>query len=35
VRNYGFNSLSAMFRSLGNFKVERREDGQLWVKRLR
>ncbi|MCT2558654.1 NYN domain-containing protein [Tsuneonella sp. YG55] len=35
VRNYGFNSLSAMFRSLGNFKVERRDDGQLWVKRLR
>ncbi len=35
VRNYGFNSLSAMFRGLGNFKVERRDDGQLWVKRLR
>lgn len=35
VRNYGFNSLSAMFRNLGNFKVERRDDGQLWVKRLR
>jgi len=35
VRNYGFNSLSAMFRSLGNFRVERRDDGQLWVKRLR
>ena len=35
VRNYGFNSLSALFRSLGNFKVERRDDGQLYVKRLR
>lgn len=35
VRNYGFNSLSAMFRSLGNFKVERRDGGELWVKRLR
>ncbi|WP_120715602.1 NYN domain-containing protein [Tsuneonella amylolytica] len=35
VRNYGFKSLSEMFKSLGNFKVERRDDGQLWVKRLR
>lgn len=35
VRNYGFKSLTELFRSLGNFKVERREDGQLWVKRLR
>jgi uncharacterized protein (TIGR00288 family) len=35
VRNYGFSSLSALFRSLGNFKVERRDDGQLYVKRLR
>jgi len=35
VRNYGFKSLSELFRSLGNFKVERRDDGQLWVKRLR
>jgi uncharacterized protein (TIGR00288 family) len=35
VRNYGFKSLSEMFRSLSNFKVEQREGGQLWVKRLR
>ena len=35
VRNYGFSSLSAMFRTLPNFKVERREGAELWVKRLR
>jgi uncharacterized protein (TIGR00288 family) len=35
VRNYGFKSLSDLFRSLENFKVERKDDGQLWVKRLR
>ena len=35
VRNYGFSSLSAMFRSLPNFKVERKEGAELWVKRLR
>jgi uncharacterized protein (TIGR00288 family) len=35
VRNYGFKSLSELFRSLANFKVEKRDDGQLWVKRLR
>ncbi len=35
ARNYGFKSLSELFRSLGNFKVESREGGQLWVRRLR
>jgi uncharacterized protein (TIGR00288 family) len=35
VRNYGFKSLSELFRGLENFKVEKRDDGQLWVKRLR
>jgi uncharacterized protein (TIGR00288 family) len=35
VRNYGFSSLSAMFRTLPNFKVERREGAELWVKLLR
>lgn len=35
VRNYGFKSLSDLFRGLPNFKIERRDDGQLWVKRLR
>jgi uncharacterized protein (TIGR00288 family) len=35
VRNYGFSSLSALFRSLPNFNVQRREGAELWVKRLR
>lgn len=35
ARNYGFNSLSDLFRSLDNYKVEAREGGQLWVRRLR
>ena len=35
ARNYGFKSLSELFRSLDTFKVEAREGGQLWVKRLR
>jgi hypothetical protein len=35
VRNYGFKSLSDLFRSLSNFKVEKREGNQLFVKRLR
>ncbi len=35
VRNYGFKSLSELFGSLGNFKIERRGNNQLWIKRLR
>ena len=35
VRNYGFKSLSDMFRSLDNYKMERREGNQVYVKRLR
>lgn len=35
ARNYGFKSLSELFRGLDNFKVELREGGQSWVKRLR
>ncbi|MFN4019193.1 MAG: NYN domain-containing protein [Erythrobacter sp.] len=35
VRNYGFKSLSDLFKSLDNFKLERREDNQYWVKRIR
>ena len=35
VRNYGFKSLNDLFDSLDNFTVERREDKQVWVKRLR
>lgn len=35
VRNYGFKSLSELLRSLDSFKVEPREGGQLWVRRLR
>ena len=35
VRNYGFKRLSDLFASLDNFKVERRSDNQVYVKRLR
>jgi len=35
VRNYGFKRLSDLFASLGNFKIDRREDNQVYVKRLR
>jgi hypothetical protein len=36
VRNYGFTRLSELMQSAGdNFKVERRENGQLYVKRQR
>ncbi|KLE32853.1 NYN domain-containing protein [Aurantiacibacter gangjinensis] len=36
VRNYGFKRLSELMRAAGdNFKMERREDKQLYVKRLR
>ena len=34
VRNYGFKSLSELFGSLENFKLERRDDNQVYVKRL-
>ncbi|MXO90286.1 NYN domain-containing protein [Pontixanthobacter aquaemixtae] len=35
VRNYGFKNLSELFESLENFQVDRRDDGQVLVKRLR
>ena len=36
VRNYGFKRLSDLVRATSdNFKLERREDGQLYVRRLR
>ena len=35
VRNYGFKRLSDLFRQMEQFKVERRENGNLYVKRLR
>ena len=35
VRNYGFKSLSDMFGTLDNFALERRDDKQVHVKRLR
>lgn len=35
VRNYGYKRLSDMFKSLDNFKLERRDNGQIFVKRLR
>ncbi len=34
VRNYGFKRLSDLFASIDNFEVKRREDRQLYVKRL-
>ncbi|MCK0128340.1 NYN domain-containing protein [Erythrobacter sp. F6033] len=34
VRNYGYKSLSDLFASLDNFKVERRDSNQVYVKRL-
>ena len=35
VRNYGFSRLSEMFQASPNFTTERRENGQIYVKRLR
>jgi uncharacterized protein (TIGR00288 family) len=35
VRNYGYKRLSDMLKSLDNFKLERRDNGQYFVKRLR
>ncbi len=35
VRNYGFKTLKEMFDSFDNFAVERRDDNQFYVKRLR
>jgi hypothetical protein len=35
VRNYGFKSLSELFVTLDNFALERRDDKQVYVKRLR
>ncbi|MCU0949208.1 MAG: NYN domain-containing protein [Porphyrobacter sp.] len=35
VRNYGFKRLSDLFASLDNFKLDRRDNGQIYVKRLR
>lgn len=35
VRNYGYKSLSDLFGSLSNFKLERRDGNQVFVKRLR
>ena len=35
VRNYGFRSLSELFKALDNFELEKRANGQFFVKRLR
>ena len=35
VRNYGFKSLSELFRTLDSYKLERRDGNQIYVKRLR
>ncbi|NNC73630.1 MAG: NYN domain-containing protein [Sphingomonadaceae bacterium] len=34
VRNFGFSSLSEMFETVPNFTTERRENGQIFVKRV-
>ncbi len=35
VRNYGFKNLSDLFGALDNFSMDRRDDNQIFVKRLR
>ncbi len=35
ARNYGFKRLSDLIETVPNFQTERRDDGRLWVKRLR
>lgn len=35
VRNYGYKRLSDLFESLGQYHVERRDNGHLYVKRVR
>jgi len=35
VRNYGYSKLVDMFEDVENYDVERRDDGSVWVKRLR
>ena len=35
VRNYGYSKLVDMFEEVENYEVDRREDGSVWVKRLR
>ena len=35
VRNYGYKSLKELVESFGTFKVEKRDDNQVYVKRLR
>lgn len=35
VRNYGYTRLSDLIETIPNFTTEKRENGQVWVKRLR
>ncbi len=35
TRNYGFSRLIDMIETVPNFSIERREGGQVWIKRLR
>ncbi|WP_299327891.1 NYN domain-containing protein [Parasphingopyxis sp.] len=35
VRNYGYTRLSDLIEDIPNFATEKRENGQVWVKRLR
>ncbi len=34
VRNFGFTRLNDLIESIPNFKTDRRENGQIWVKRI-
>ena len=35
ARNYGFKRLSDLIEAVPNFQTERRDDGRVWVKRVR
>ena len=35
TRNYGYSRLIDLIEALPNFGIERRENGQVWIKRLR
>ena len=35
ARNYGYQCLSDLIQAVPNFQIERREDGRVFVKRVR
>ncbi|MEL6238740.1 MAG: OST-HTH/LOTUS domain-containing protein, partial [Pseudomonadota bacterium] len=35
TRNYGFTRLFDLVEAIPNFSIERRENGEVWLKRLR